>query len=234
MGLVGIYKITSPIGIYIGYSIDLIRREKVYSSNSIKTQPLIKESINIYGWGNHKFEIIEYCSKKDLKIREKYWIRAFDSFNKGLNKNIGGGGPINHSEETKIKMRKPKPPGFGDAISKLTKGKPKPNTSKALIGKPGNFKNHFHSQESKDKMSLAKKGKTLEEIFGKEQSILLQYKRSLPRKGKTILCSNGNIYESIKDASNILNISERSISNILIGVAKQSKKGLKFSYVKKS
>jgi group I intron endonuclease len=233
MGLVGIYKITSPIGVYIGYSIDLIKREKVYSNNNIQTQPLIKESINVYGWDNHKFEIIEYCSKKDLKIREKYWIRNYDSFNKGLNKNIGGGGPINHSEETKTKMRKPKPEGFGAIISKSTKGKPKPGTSKSLIGKPSHFKNHSHSQESRDKMSLAKKGKTLEEIFGKDQSILLRYKRSLPRKGKTILCSNGNIYSSIKEASNILNISEGSISNILIGDAKQTKNNLKFSYVKR-
>jgi len=232
--MIGIYKITSPIGIYIGCSIDLIRREKVYSSRSIRTQPLIKESIDTYGWNNHEFEIIEYCSKEELKLREKYWISIYDSFNNGLNKNKGGGGPINHSEETKIKMRKPKPDGFGDVISKAKKGKSLPHVSKALKGKPSNFSNHTHSLESREKMSIAKKGKTLEELFGKEQAVLSRYKKSLPRKGKTISCSNGIIYESIIDASNKLNINKTSISNILTGLSKQTKNGLKFLYVKRN
>lgn len=232
--MVGIYKIISPIGIYIGCSIDLTKRENIYSSNNISTQTLIKNSINTYGWVNHKFEIIEHCSKEDLKIREKYWINLYDSCNKGLNMNKGGGGPLNHSEETKIKMRKPKPEGFGNKISKIKKGKSLPHISKVLKGKPSNFSNHTHSLESREKMSLAKKGKTLEEIFGEEQSVLLRYKRSLPRKGKTILCSNGIIYESLIEASNKLNINKNSISNILIGLSKQTKNRLKFSYVRTS
>jgi group I intron endonuclease len=102
----GIYKITcfSTNKIYIGYSVNLKDREEKYKKMNIPTQPLIKESIKKYSWGQHNFEIIEYCEKEQLKEREKYWIKYLDSFENGLNGNKGGGGPINHSEETKNKI----------------------------------------------------------------------------------------------------------------------------------
>lgn len=104
----GIYKITCLITnqIYIGYSVNLKDREEKYKKMNIPTQPLIKESIKKYGWEQHKFEVIEYCEKEQLKEREKYWIKYLDSFKNGLNGNKGGGGPITHSEEAKLKISK--------------------------------------------------------------------------------------------------------------------------------
>jgi group I intron endonuclease len=102
----GIYKITCLITnkIYVGYSVNLKDREEKYKKIHIPTQPLIKESIEKYGWEKHKFEIIEYCEIKFLKEREKYWVGYLNSFEDGLNSNKGGGGPIKHSEETRIKI----------------------------------------------------------------------------------------------------------------------------------
>jgi group I intron endonuclease len=102
----GIYKITCLITDmkYVGYSVDLKSREEKYKKLHIISQPLIKKSIEEYGWDQHMFEVIEYCDKNQLKIREKYWIKILDSFNSGLNCNHGGGGPISHSEETKLKI----------------------------------------------------------------------------------------------------------------------------------
>jgi len=232
MALIGIYKITNPEGkIYIGYSTDLQRRETQYSINNLSTQILLKESIINYSWDNHKFDILEYCSSDKLKIQEKYWIEFYKSYQNGLNMNKGGGGPLNHSEETKKKMSKPKPEGFGRIISDIKKGKPQPQLLLAKIGKPSSFKDKKHTIESKEKMSQHRKGKTYEEIFGDEESKIQKYNKSLPRKGKDIECINtGIIFTSIKEASKQLNINARSISNILIGTSNQTKSGLKFKY----
>ncbi len=92
--------------VYVGYSVNLKDREEKYKKIHIPTQPLIKESIEKYGWEQHKFEIIEYCKVEHLKEREKYWIKYLNSFENGLNGNKGGGGPITHSEETKLKISK--------------------------------------------------------------------------------------------------------------------------------
>lgn len=223
----GIYKITCLINsmVYVGYSIDLIFRKSKYENINIKTQPLIKESIIRHGWLNHKFEIIEHCGKELLKIREKYWIKELNTFNNGLNKNRGGGGPIQHSEKTKQKMKKPKPIGFGEIISNLKKGKHNPKLSQSLKGKPSNFKNHTHTEESKIKMKLSK-------INHPMFNDTLKQKRSLSRKGKNIECNSLNKnFSSIKQASIETGISERSISNILTGRAIKTKNGLIFTYV---
>lgn len=233
MGLIGIYKITNPEGkIYIGYSTDLQRRETQYSVNNLSTQILLKESITNYSWSNHKFDILEYCSSDKLKIREKYWIEFYKSYQNGLNMNKGGGGPLNHSKETKTKMSKPKPEGFGKIISDIKKGKLNPKLSLFKKGKPSSFTGKKHTSETKQIMSQYRIGKTYEELFGEEESKIQKYNKSLPRKGKDIECiNNGIIYTSIKEASFNLNISERSISNILTGLANKTKSGLKFKYV---
>lgn len=62
------------------------------------------------------------------------------------------------SEEIKAKMRKPKPPGFGDKISKASKGVPKkyPVWNK---GVPGQGLGVPKSEEHRAKISAANKGK---------------------------------------------------------------------------
>jgi group I intron endonuclease len=233
MGIIGIYRITNPEGkIYVGYSTDLQRREAQYSINNISTQRLLKESIIKYRWDNHTFDILEYCSLNELKMREKYWIEFYKSYQNGLNLNKGGGGPLNHSERTKKEMSKPKPEGFGEIISNIKKGKPNPKLSLFKKDKPSSFTGYKHTSETKQLMSQYRSGKTYEEIFGEEEGKIQQYNKSLPRKGKNIKCINsGVIYPSVKEASTNLNISERSISNILTGLANKTKSGLKFIYV---
>ena len=236
MGLTGIYKITCLITkqVYIGCSINLNKRYLMYKWNQIDTQPLIQQSISQYGWEHHTFEIIEECSLELLKERECYWIHNYDSFNNGLNANKGGGGPLFHSDETKQKMKKPKPKGFGEKISKIKKGKKNPKLGIKKKNKPSAFKGHKHSDLSKQKMRMHKLGKTYEEIFEPEVARLLKMKRSLPRKGKSIICINNNqIYSSIKEAALKLDINPNSISNILRKKALKTENGLTFKYADK-
>jgi hypothetical protein len=71
----GIYRITSPTGkIYIGQTMDLIRREKDYSAAyNRKNTRKIYYSIKKYGWKAHKFEIIEECNIEQLDEREVFY-----------------------------------------------------------------------------------------------------------------------------------------------------------------
>lgn len=118
-----IYKITSPSGkIYIGQTIDLIRRKSKYKRLDCKQQPKVFNSIVKYTWELHIFEVIEEISdtdKSSLNEREQYWISYYDSMNNGLNCTGGGDSKI-ISSETIEKIRN----------SKL--GKPSPNKGKSM------------------------------------------------------------------------------------------------------
>jgi group I intron endonuclease len=132
--MIGIYKITNPKGkIYVGKSINIDDRKRRYIiSSQIKEQPKIYNSIQKYGWEQHKFEIIEECSLDQLNEREIYWISHYKCVEEGLNLKYGGEGG-KHSVETKQKMRvihlgKKKPWAIKTAtdMGKSNKGKPKP------------------------------------------------------------------------------------------------------------
>ena len=106
--IIGIYKITNPKGkINIGQSINIERRWDEYKRlQRCKNQVKLYNSLLKYGPENHKFEIIEECSKDDLDKRELYWGKYYDVLGKnGLNLKLGNGrGEC--SEETKRKISK--------------------------------------------------------------------------------------------------------------------------------
>lgn len=125
----GIYKISNPEGkIYIGYSISLETRVGHYEKLNITTQPLIKESIEKFGWEKHIFSIIEECNENIIKEREKYYIDLYDSFNNGLNSNRGGGGPLYHTNQTKQKISKKGKENKGKRAKSHRKGKTLPQS----------------------------------------------------------------------------------------------------------
>lgn len=104
----GIYKITNKLNgkCYIGQSIDIHHRW--YTHKNPKTWVADKGKVLYrafvkYGIENFTFEIIEECPRKQLDIREKYWVRYFDSYSNGYNMTKGGQGN-NHRDW----LRKPK------------------------------------------------------------------------------------------------------------------------------
>ena len=125
--IIGIYKIISPSNkVYIGKSINIYKRWNGYKNlNENKKQVKIYNSLNKYGVGNHKFEIIEICSPCKLDQREVYWKKKFikeQGWDLALFCKIFdvGGGPL--SEETRLK------------IGKALKGQKRPSLSKARKG----------------------------------------------------------------------------------------------------
>lgn len=105
--MVGIYKITNPQGkIYIGQSVDIERRIRSYKYGRCYAQPKLYESIDNFGFENHKIEVIEECKIENtnyLLEKEAYWIDFYDSVKTGLN-DIAGAKPKFGKEET-IKFR---------------------------------------------------------------------------------------------------------------------------------
>ena len=175
LGTIGIYKTVNPKGkIYVGQSINIERREEEYRGSRCKGQKKLYYSIIKYGWDNHTHEIIEECSIDQLDEREIYWGMFYEVLGKnGLNCMLGSGkGYVSddtlenirksmknrvyfHSPETLIKMRKPKPEGFGEKVSKANLGrhagmKGKSQKFKGRIS-PNKGNSYSHSQESNEK-----------------------------------------------------------------------------------
>lgn len=110
--------------------------------------------------------------KKEWKFWESYYISLFRSWGFNLvNQNEGGGGPSFYSEESKQKMRKPRP-GSGEKISKTLKER---NHSK------------YYTEEVIDKIRKKLKGKL--KPFTKEHIQNLA-KANLESKGKMVECLN--------------------------------------------
>jgi len=115
-----------------------------------------KDHKRIFGFQIEYSEIDEIDSlyKKDWEPLESYWIEQFKVWGFDvLNKNKGGGGPINHSKETKEKIsknRKGKPSSL--------KNKKRPEISKKLKGRKS-----YMTPEAALKISKMLKGKSLTE-----------------------------------------------------------------------
>ena len=138
--MVGIYKIISPSGkIYIGQSVDIKRRFNSYKRMYVKNKSVVKlyRSFLKYGVDNHIFEVVCECEENQLNEKERYYQEMFDciginGLNCRLTKTNDKSGRA--SKETLAKM------------SEASKG------NQHWLGKK-------HTQETKDKISLANKGR---------------------------------------------------------------------------
>lgn len=89
--MIGIYKITNPLGqVYVGASKNIYKRIKSGYKNKVgKRKRFIHLSLDKYGIDNHKFEIIEECELSILNIRERFWQEKLNSLHpNGLNRNL--------------------------------------------------------------------------------------------------------------------------------------------------
>ena len=80
--MIGIYKYQNKLNnkIYIGRSINIIRRkwEHLHSPSPYSYFDSVLQQI---GEEAFDFEVVEECTAKQLRDREKYWISYYDSFN---------------------------------------------------------------------------------------------------------------------------------------------------------
>ena len=130
--MIGIYKITSPSGkIYVGQTIDTVKRFNKYSSLNCKAQTRLYNSFLKYGYINHIIEIIEECLFEELNIKERYWQDYYNVIGKnGLN-----------------------------CILTETNLLPKAMSKETILKIKESCKNKIISNEAKQKMSISRKGK---------------------------------------------------------------------------
>jgi group I intron endonuclease len=212
--MIGIYKITSPNNrVYIGQSVNINKRFYRYSilSANVKGQTKLYRSFLKYGVLNHKFEILKECSQSELNELERYYQEYYNSVDDGLNcvytkTSDKSGSP---SKETLHRM------------SIAQKG------NKHWLGKN-------HTQESKDKISKAHKGRKhsdetnlLKGRKGRESNRKGFFSDLHPRSKKVVqLDRENNIVKEwicIRDIVRELNYSAGNISSCCNGKMKTYK-----------
>lgn len=179
--MIGIYKITSPIGnVYIGQSTNIESRFKGHQRSTHCGK--LQISFRKYGTDCHTFEVIEECEVENLNERERYWQDFYDVLGpKGLNmmltKTDDKSGYA--SEEVRKKVSKA---GLGKITSEETKLK----MSLAAIGRVQSEEHRKKNREARLNMSKETKLKMSESAKRRSSSKEHKEKMSLLHKGKII------------------------------------------------
>jgi group I intron endonuclease len=224
--MIGIYKITSPSGkVYIGQTRNHRLRINCYKTANCKAQIKLYNSIICHGWDLHVFEMIEECSIEMLNDREIYWGLVHECLDreKGLNCRLGGQN-THVSEESRKRISE----SHTGQIA-WNKGMKYTDEQKATMKPLPDPKKHG------EYLSKLYSGKSLEErVGGKERADEVRKNMSKGLIGthlKPIICTTtGQRFNSVKEASEILNILDNSIGNILHGRAKKTRCGLSFVF----
>jgi len=141
-GLAGVYCFINTVNgkLYVGSSVDLGKRMTSYYSymylSSSESMPICK-ALLLYGYSKFRLEILEYCDLKDCLTREKHY---FEVLKPEYNLSKEPASPMlgrNHTVEAKAKQR--------EARSKR-------------VGENSPFYGETHGEETKKKMSVARKG----------------------------------------------------------------------------
>jgi len=198
----GIYKITNLVNnkIYIGCASNIRTRKNGHLYDlrkGVHKNDYLQKAWNKYGELNFKFEVVELCDTDLLHEKEHFWVDYYSCLDREIGYNLKPTDPDGcslHSEETKEKLRQ------------HFKGKKlHPNCYEA-------GKKYNHSEECK--INLAKAREKLKNVdFYKVHSI----KRKQVKNTIT-----GEIYESLRVASDILNIPKYELSRRLLGKRKNN------------
>jgi group I intron endonuclease len=217
--MVGVYMIINPVNAkYVGSSINIERRIKQYKYLRIKEQHKIRNSINKYGYKNHRFIILELCNKDNLLEKERYWCikhNVLHRYNLNLKIPLKGDKIKSFSKETLLKMSKIHK---GKKLSKEQKDKllsyikgkkqsPEHIKKRIKYGKDnpayGNayFKGKKHTEETRKIISDKIKGM---QLLGKNN-----------KAKKVINIKTGEIYDCAKEVAILLNMNYSTLRAML-------------------
>jgi group I intron endonuclease len=238
--IIVIYKIVSPSNkIYIGQTRNLKNRISKYINAKCHLQRHLYFSLLKYGWDNHQLEILENlepeCSQDLLNEREIFWYNHY--FNLGYEmmniKQPGLNGKL--SSETKIlisnSLKGEKNPMFNKTHSKEAKEKISRARKKytgvnhPLYGKARSDKTKLLLREANLGKVVAEniKNKISNTLKGIKRSEEFKKKHCKPIIQKTLNGVFIREWDSIKEASKTLNISNGNISNCCSGRIKTFK-----------
>jgi group I intron endonuclease len=211
-----IYKTVNLVNekIYVG-------RNKSNNPNYLGSGTLLHLAIKKYGIENFKKEILEECENSLLDEREKFWIKFLDSQNPVVGYNIADGGHNDFTMNDYVKKK----------ISKTLKGK--------YVGENAFRHGIKLSKEHREKFikkAKERKGKTLEEAFGKEKSDLIKKKISESHSGVKLSESHKTSISKAKKGVPLTAKQRAGISKGLKGhvVSEETKEKLRISNLNKT
>lgn len=190
--IVGVYGLKNRLNDkwYVGQSVNVLDRLEDYSQVKCKSQTKIYHALLKYGFANFEAILIEECDDIDwiLDYREMYWIKRLDCIQSGYNLREGGnGGRL--SEETKVKIRIKRADQIMRPHSEATKEK----ISLANKGRVKSEQERINLSISHKGQRSAKKGIPLKE----EQKQLLSRSNNWRKKTVYIYDLAGNLIDSV-------------------------------------
>lgn len=173
-----IYKTTNLINnkIYVGQS-------KYDNDSYLGSGVIIQSALNKYGRKNFQKTILEHCDNKYLNTREIYWINKLKACDKHIGYNISpGGNCAMMNMDTRLKISNTLK---GFTVSEITKNKISESLTGKYIGENAFRFGIKLSDEHREKFiahALSTKGKTFEEVYGKERARQIKEKMSNGQK----------------------------------------------------
>lgn len=200
--LPGIYKIINLVNnkIYIGCASNIRTRKNghIYDlRKGIHKNDYLQKAWTKYGELNFKFEVVELCDINVLHKKEHFWVSFYNCLDRSVGYNLKPtslNGSSIHSEETKEKLRQ------------ANKGK-KPSQACFEAGK-------IYNASEECKMNLKEARKKLKNVDF--------YKVNSGKRKKIKNTVTGEIYESVRVASELLNIPKYELSRRLLGKRKNN------------
>lgn len=227
----GIYMIENIVNkkVYIGQSSAINKRfsQHIAKLNSnTHTNSHLQAAWNKYGQGNFIFSIIEECTDGELDSREVYWIQKYDSYVNGYNATYGGGGKrgwrtppeviAKRSGSNSATSKKVVCVNTGEVFDCIVDASEKYGIHKSLItmccrqkikscgGRITGVPSVWLYYDEYAKMSKP-------EVEQYLQARIVTNTENYVREKKSVKCSSGVIYNSIREASKLTGICETSI-----------------------
>lgn len=212
-----IYKITNRVNgkVYIGQTVtSLKQRWKCHRHSSANC--IFHKAIRKYGAENFTVEQIDIAADVDeLNMKEKYWIRHYNSMIPNGYNSTDGGDNFVVSETVRKKM------------SEKRKGVP----GRKLYGEENPFYGKKHSEETRRKLSEHAKKRTGSKnpFYG---HALTETQRAAHCK-KVVCVETGEVFESMVDACKKYSVDPSTMSKVLRKIEGKTCKGFHWEYVNK-
>lgn len=248
----GIYKIENMVNgkCYIGQAENLHRRinahiNELNGNRHYNTH--LQRAWEKYGSDSFTFSVVEECDVEALDEREVYYIDFYNAYRDGYNKALGGKSNRGwkHTENSKKKMREShhdisgaNNPMYGvslyDVLSEEEIAEWKHKISVANSGERNSFYRKNHTDETKRKISEAKKGKytgvnnprygkhlskeTIEKIINTRAKSLAKMTHADMPNARSIVCLNtGEHFGSLADVCDKYGAKSSVVSNCCSG-----------------